>query len=42
MVPVFIRVMNCFCKWACRSGAKVFKACAHCCGVELFPALVEL
>lgn len=29
VAPVFIRVMNCFCKWACRSGAKAFKACAR-------------
>lgn len=43
VAPVFVRVMNFFCKWACRFGAKAFKACAHWCGVEkFFPALVEL
>ena len=43
MLPVFIRVMNSYCKWACRFVAKAFKSCAHWCGVgKLFPALVEL
>lgn len=43
VVPVFIRVMNCLCKWACRFGAKAFKAYACWCGMEkLSPALVEL
>lgn len=43
VVPVFITVINCFCKWACRFSAKAFEVRAHSCDVEkLFPALMEL